>query len=290
MRKLLLILYAAVLLASCNKHTEDISASVRCRIRLEADVIKSGEASSAPAFESAVNTIQILIFDYSGTLEKYLSYSGIPSEISADLKYGRASLHVFANYPDLSSVMTESALSSFWVNLSRNNEANGLVMYGHSSMLIPAETQASVVLVRQVAKVSIESIDISLDTDAAASALLPNNAHFLGGATSISADGSASVQDNGLSYSLTGDMPCLMYVYPVDGVQARIVVEADFAGASQYYSIPIGQLQKNTAYSLSLYIRTLGSPDPDTEISESAYDARISILRWSTGASFTENH
>ena len=289
MRKILHIL-AVLLIAGCAK-TASGDGSTLCRIHIESDESPKSGTVAPEAFESAIHNLQLLIFNSTGVLEKYYSFSSNPSVIEADLKYGNAHLYVFANYPDLSSVMKESSLSSFWVPLSRNNEINGLIMYGTATLAVPAQTEASIRLERLVARITVNDIDILLDNSTATQALVPTNARIRGASSSVAANGSATIADNDISYSIGGEPPYRLYVYPVAGSSSSsLIVEADFNGATQYYCVDIGQLESNTVYSLSLSIRTLGSPDPDTPISDSENSVVLSVSRWESGSSFTENH
>ncbi len=98
-----------------------------------------------------------------------------------------------------------------------------------------------------------------------------------------------------------GGEPLLFYSYPnpwtaeptgyhdtFDTQKTVLVVEMSIEGTTYYYPVVLNTLARNTAYTVALTIRGLGSGDPVAPVSKGTITANVTVSGWGTGAVYDE--
>lgn len=166
--------FSAVALASCTKDAQNTGATAAetgtITINLVSDTAFETKAVDAYtgtiSYESAINRLQLLIFDESGDTEYYSDLDTGATSLSASLSIGKKTIYVTANGPDLSGIMTLGSFKSCTVDLSSNSRvaSTGFVMSGSSTCTVEASTtSACTVKVRRLAsRVVLKSVTNNL--------------------------------------------------------------------------------------------------------------------------------
>ena len=158
---------AAVILAgACNRlpqpapETETGTLTVRPMFEGKA-VATRGAVTTQVGNETALNNVQMLLFDANGHLEHYAVFEEDETEIVFSNRAGTFKAWVIANGPDYSDCVTESALRARKIDLAAyNNPATGFVMAGSTNCTIVAgEMNDCVVdISRLVSRITLKSI------------------------------------------------------------------------------------------------------------------------------------
>ena len=120
---------------------------------------------TAQAYETAVNDVQIFVFDSKGALATYLDADTKTSGISINTIYGEKTVYAVVNGPDLSEITTQNELENTAVDLGANSTttSKGFVMVGSSTCNVSGSTATvSIAVKRLVARVALQKITNSL--------------------------------------------------------------------------------------------------------------------------------
>ena len=122
--------------------------------------------TTAQAYETQVNSVQILVFDSAGKIDKYLNAGTKTSGISISTVAGAKTVWAVVNGPDLSSCGTMSALQSTAITLGGNNSttaSTGFVMAGSNTCTVgTSSVNCAITVSRFVSRVALVSIKNSL--------------------------------------------------------------------------------------------------------------------------------
>ena len=170
MKKNLLLGWAAatavLLTGACNKApqpaTEIETGSVIIKPVLDGHELVTRAADTDDYDQEAtISDVQLLVFDTSGYLEHYSSVNTETTEFFFDLRVGNMKAWVVANGPNLSTIKTESALTSMMINLaSYNNPSEDFVMAGSQSFQVIAngDVECTVPISRLVSRITLKSV------------------------------------------------------------------------------------------------------------------------------------
>jgi hypothetical protein len=174
MKKTLLLLAGiAAMACSCDKAPECGSgrkegAALSVSLDFEDDTPTRASAYVASqTYETAVNKVQVLVFDSSGALNSYVDAGAKTSDISIGTTSGNKTVWAVVNGPDLKSIKTLSALQSKAVDLGDNStmNASGFVMAGSAAVTVGSGTAAASISVRRfAARVALAKVTNSLPT------------------------------------------------------------------------------------------------------------------------------
>lgn len=171
----LTLLTALLALSSCNKDINggtDAAPLESGEIVLdldfpEAEMTKAVSAyTTAQTYESQVNSVQILVFDSAGTIDKYLNAGTKTSGISISTVTGAKTVWAVVNGPDLKSCASLSALQSTAITLGGNNSttaSTGFIMAGSNTCTVSTSSVSCAITVsRFVSRVALVSVTNSL--------------------------------------------------------------------------------------------------------------------------------
>ena len=181
MKKASLILTAlmgVLALSSCNKDIVPEGGNV------EVDPLESSEIildlnfpeavatkavsayTTAQTYESQVNSVQILVFDSAGKIDKYLNAGNKTSGISISTTAGAKAVWAVVNGPDLKSIGTLSELQGTAITLGGNNSttaSTGFIMAGSNTCTVGTSSVSCAITVsRFVSRVALVSVTNSL--------------------------------------------------------------------------------------------------------------------------------
>ena len=177
---LLAALMGALALSSCNKDVipeggnsnVEVDPFQESEIILDVNFPESMETkavsayTTAQAYETQVNSVQILVFDSAGTIDKYLDAGNKTSGISISTVSGAKTVWAVVNGPDLSSCGTMSALQGTAITLGGNNSttaSTGFVMAGSNTCTVgTSSVNCAITVSRFVSRVALVSVTNSL--------------------------------------------------------------------------------------------------------------------------------
>ena len=177
MKKTLLLMAAvAAMVCSCDKdgdcvpcqkeEEQEQKATLRVSLNLEGDPqTRATNYVTAQAYETAVNDVQIFVFDSKGALATYLDADTKTSDITINTIYGQKTVYAVVNGPDLSGITTQDALEHTAVDLGANSTttSKGFVMVGSNACNVSGTTATvSISVKRLVARVALQKITNSL--------------------------------------------------------------------------------------------------------------------------------
>ena len=177
MKKTLLLMAAvAAMVCSCDKdgdcvpcqkeEEQEQKAALRVSLNLEGDPqTRATNYVTAQAYETAVNDVQIFVFDSKGALATYLDADTKTSDITINTIYGQKTVYAVVNGPDLSGITTQDALEHTAVDLGANSTttSKGFVMVGSNACNVSGTTATvSISVKRLVARVALQKITNSL--------------------------------------------------------------------------------------------------------------------------------
>ena len=177
MKKTFLIMAAvAAMVCSCDKDGDCVpcqkekeqeqKAALRVSLNLEGDPqTRATNYVTAQAYETAVNDVQIFVFDSKGALATYLDADTKTSDITINTIYGQKTVYAVVNGPDLSGITTQDALEHTAVDLGANSTttSKGFVMVGSNACNVSGTTATvSISVKRLVARVALQKITNSL--------------------------------------------------------------------------------------------------------------------------------
>lgn len=177
MKKTLLLMAAvAAMVCSCDKdgdcvpcqkeEEQEQKAALRVSLNLEGDPqTRATNYVTAQAYETAVNDVQIFVFDSKGALATYLDADTKTSDITINTIYGQKTVYAVVNGPDLSGITTQDALEHTAVDLGANSTttSKGFVMVGSNACNVSGTTATvSISVKRLVARVALQKITNAL--------------------------------------------------------------------------------------------------------------------------------
>ena len=149
----------------CQEEQEK-TATLSISLDLEGEPrTKATNYVTAQAYETAVNDVQIFVFDSNGALNAYVDADKQTTGISISTIYGDKTVWAVVNGPDLSTITTLSALQKTAVNLSANktDATQGFLMAGSTTCSVEGTTaSASIAVKRLVARVALQKVTNSL--------------------------------------------------------------------------------------------------------------------------------
>jgi len=270
-------------------------------------------STDSKPYEDKLSSLQILVFNSSGYLDKYLAVGTLTDSIAISVSTGKKTVWAVGNAPDLSSVATLSSLGSVMIDLEENSREDGFVMAGHSDCtLAPSvKTICPVTVNRLVCRVVLEKIVNQLPAaygqiqvvDAWLSHVAGNCA--LSGSESPSlwynTDGYCTddldVRDllyNDIGKSLENGSSLTLqdshfYCFPNNSSSTTALVVKVVVGAQTcYYPVLLdaSPLQSNATCSVRLTVTGLGSADPDIPVEKGTISASITVAPWAEGPDY----
>ena len=177
MKKTLLLMAAVVAMAcSCDGEKDCIpcqkedqaEATLAVNLDLEDDAqTKATAYVTAQPYETAINDVQVLVFDSSGALNAYVDADTKTSGINIKTTTGSKTIYAVVNGPDLSSVTTIPELNAKTIDLGDNSITStaGFVMAGSTSCNVSTSSQNVNVTVRRfVSRVALQKVNNALPT------------------------------------------------------------------------------------------------------------------------------
>ena len=120
---------------------------------------------TSQTYETAVNNVQVLVFDSTGALNAYVDADKSVTGITINTTAGSKTVWAVVNGPDLSSVTTVSGLSAMAIDLGDNSTtaSAGFVMAGSTTCTVSSSTATTSISVRRfVSRVALAKVSNSL--------------------------------------------------------------------------------------------------------------------------------
>lgn len=164
----------AIMSASCAKDGQTVLNPETAYGTISVQVMPDGAADTkaldaytdVQSYESAINRIQLLVFNSSGSLDHYADLGSASTTATISTSVGQKTVYAVVNGSDLSGVETQSALENTLVGLSENSidDAVGFVMSGSSvcSVTASSATSCRVDVSRLAARVVLKSVTNNL--------------------------------------------------------------------------------------------------------------------------------
>ena len=175
MKKTLLFMAAiATMACSCDKDSDCIpcqdkeqkEATLKVNLGFEDDMqTKATAYVTAQPYETAINDVQVLVFDSSGALNAYVDADTKTSGINIKTTTGSKTICAVVNGPNLSSVTTIPELNAKTIDLGDNSITStaGFVMAGSTSCNVTTSSQNVGVTVRRfVSRVALQKVNNAL--------------------------------------------------------------------------------------------------------------------------------
>lgn len=164
----------AAMVCSCDKDSDcipcqeknQIEATLKVNLGFEDDMqTKATAYITAQPYETAINDVQVLVFDSSGALNAYVDADTKTSGINIKTTTGSKTICAIVNGPDLSSVTTIPELNAKTIDLGDNSITStaGFVMAGSASCNVTTSSQNVNVTVRRfVSRVALQKVNNAL--------------------------------------------------------------------------------------------------------------------------------
>lgn len=169
-----LLLLPAFLAVSCNKENsleispqEEIKVE-NCQLNITLDDGMDGTKASAYTtvlpYEKTIKSIEVLVFNDNGTIEKYAKITG--TTCSFTVTQGKKHIYAFANCFNLSYITHTWELEEQYISLSNCSKTNGFAMHGDTEVTCSANatTPCSIELKRYAARVALTNVYLNLGT------------------------------------------------------------------------------------------------------------------------------
>ena len=179
---------------------------------------KASSYVTSQTYETAVNNVQVLVFDSTGSLNAYVDADNSVAGITVNTTAGSKTVWAVVNGPDLSSVTTLSALQSTAVDLSANstNSSEGFVMAGSTTCTVSSSTTTAIISAKRlVSRVALQKICNALP--ASYGSITINNVTLINVVGNQNLNGSASISTwyNKMGRENGGSEPAI-----IDGVNS----------------------------------------------------------------------
>lgn len=178
----------------CLPCQEEKTATLNVSLDFEDDNhTKATSYVTSQTYETAVNNVQVLVFDSTGALNAYVDADKSVTGITINTTAGSKTVWGVVNGPDLSGITTLSALQSKAVDLSANSTttSTGFVMAGSTTCTVSSSTTASIQVRRLVARIALQKVNNSLP--ASYGAITINNVTLINVVGNQNLNGSASI-------------------------------------------------------------------------------------------------
>lgn len=319
-RKIFIAALAAVALAACeegiNEQTASADQKVDLCISLPSAVTKVSEESS-PGDPTAVNTLQVFLFNEDGDLET--SDMQESESIVLACVPGKKKVVALVNAPQVTGVSTYSQLTATTSSLN-DNTIDSMVMEGETEVDINATMSITIPVSRLAAKVVLRQVINSFDLATHQAMEFSVTGVYLvnvAGEKKYLTDAAPTLWYNKmkldledgqvpdftyeqiatpvtLPYSSTYTADKYFYCYPnhttVDSNDetwserfTRLVVETTLDGEKVYYPISLSEVAQNTAYEITLKVTRPGSVSPDIPVTGHAAEIKVEVQDWITG-------
>ena len=150
----------------CLPCQEEKTATLNVSLDFEDDNhTKATSYVTSQTYETAVNNVQVLVFDSTGALNAYVDADKSVTGIAINTTAGSKTVWAVVNGPDLSSVTTVSGLSAMAIDLGDNSTtaSAGFVMAGSTTCTVSSSTATASISVRRfVARVALAKVSNSL--------------------------------------------------------------------------------------------------------------------------------
>ena len=150
----------------CLPCQEEKTATLNVSLDFEDDNhTKATSYVTSQTYETAVNNVQVLVFDSTGALNAYADADKSVTGITINTTAGSKTVWAVVNGPDLSSVTTVSGLSAMAIDLGDNSTtaSAGFVMAGSTTCTVSSSTATASISVRRfVARVALAKVSNSL--------------------------------------------------------------------------------------------------------------------------------
>ena len=150
----------------CLPCQEEKTATLNVSLDFEDDNhTKATSYVTSQTYETAVNNVQVLVFDSTGALNAYVDADKSVTGITINTTAGSKTVWAVVNGPDLSSVTTVSGLSAMAIDLGDNSTtaSAGFVMAGSTTCTVSSSTATASISVRRfVARVALAKVSNSL--------------------------------------------------------------------------------------------------------------------------------
>lgn len=271
-----LVCFLVVSLCSCDKQQAGTLTGDTVCVTVCIDNGRTRAVGSYDAKEDAMNGIQLFCFDAGGTLEKYISPSGITgASVSLNLTKGVKHMYAAVNCPDLSSVTTEQELLDTRSRFDNNSLDGGFEMFGSVNVEVTGAEKVTIRPKRIVAKVVVMKIvadfeepgfrsddfvvtniylgNVAKSTDYGMSTV-PSE-YYVGGDVENSDAVNAMIYEGGLSVNLkdggSSTVEHGFYVYPNSSANStRLILKATLRGQTQTFSFALPDIERNTVYQI----------------------------------------
>lgn len=326
MRKRLFVAAISVaVFAACENQAFTIQTQENDTVVLEVNLPSTVTKVVNVSGEDAISSYQVFVYSLdSGLLEAYSTMSGTTTSVKMNCRVGSKEVVVLANAPDLSNVVSLSALKQT-KSLLEHNSAGALVMEGNDVVELSASSSVEIKLKRLVAKIRLTGVTVNFESTAydgktfeLVSAYLINVAADKPYLANVKENSDApTLWYNKLAYVSNTSYNSILrdnitsgtaknyttehvfYAYPnpfkTDDFSAtwssrptRLIVEAKLDGQLYYYPIALCELAQNTAYDVSLTITRLGTTDMNADMKKYEDTFTIKVLDWETGEEVNE--
>ena len=315
----------ALCLTACNQDIAPVSIpqspATRGDVTFTFDDGSAATRSTTAASETAVNSLQICVFNSSGTLDACGNASSNSMTLSVSTGQTMTVYAVVNSSVELAFV---SDITSFRNKVSylEDNSLSELEMIGSVSQTLSAGASVTIPVTRNVAKVELDAVTPAF-TSAAHSGLVfkiksiylinacgscdltqtPKTDLWYNKTKYVAGDFDALLYDSVNADRITASSPYrtphYFYAYPNSTTSdtssktwspryTRLVVETSLGGTTYYYPINIigsnGKMDANHLYRISnLKITGLGSTDPDIPLKKGAADFTVTVVDWENG-------
>ncbi len=309
---------AALALIGCSeKDVEPVkmqkeAAEFTLNVSVPVTATKSGETVD----DSAVEDVQILVFDDDGLLEAY-AQGGNETQLQLRCTAGTKNVVALVNAPDMSDIRSRTSLVAKSTDLLADNAPGRLVMEGEKELIISVGVESYEVTVpvrRKVAKVYLGSVDLDYSVDHYKYRTFTIDAVYLinvVGNKYYLSDTEPYLWYNKLMAEDSGKVPMLydklttpltvhpdiaytgthvFYCYPNSSADSshpawaprstRFVVEATLDGNKCYYPVTMPVIAQNKAYKVNLVIKRPGSDSPDIPVQTYWGDGNVEVKDW----------
>ena len=160
---------AGAFLASCKKadvspfEGDSPTGTIAIEITGEGGFTKAVDTSSG-GNEAVVNSVQLLVFNGDGSLERYLDL-GATTSVNTEVTVGPKHIWAILNGPDASSILTEGELAELDIALgSYNSTSSDFVMAGTGSCVVNEgqRSECSITASRFVSRISLVKVENQL--------------------------------------------------------------------------------------------------------------------------------
>ncbi len=306
--------FAAFALASCSEPVIDEPVMDEEYYDMGISVSDAATRADGDTGELAVKTLQVFVFDSSGSLETYASSAG--QTLSVKVKGGLKTFKAIVNALPVSGVKNISDLTAKVSKLTDNSGTN-FIMEGSVDADASVKKEVDIEVKCVAAKVVLTKVTNNLSPAYgnlsfklvraylinvvgsrpyfAAGTALPDNTEWLNKQQYAADYPSFTMgqynQSIGLSNYVTAQRVFYCYPNPVTNDTSdknwsprytRLVVEVQLgdANTTYYYPINLPQIASNKEYHISLVITKPGSTSPDEPYVQTAADVTVSIAGW----------